>query len=67
VDFSAWWEMIPLGKLVALQSNNLDLPEHVNKSDTLDEFLKLVPLSRLLYKGELLVSGYKRFMIIGHK
>ncbi len=68
VDFPAWWEMIPIGKLVALQSNNLkEIPEHVNCSESLDDFIRMAAMSKILYKGEHLVSGYKRFMIIGYK
>lgn len=67
VDFPAWWEMIPLGKLVVIQSNNLEHPEHVNRSESLEAFMNSAPISKILYKGEHSVSGYKRFMIIGYK
>lgn len=68
VDFSAWWEMIPLGKLVAVQSNNLkEISAHVNCCESLDDFIRQAPVSKVLYKGEHSVSGYKRFMIIGYK
>jgi len=65
-NFNEWYDRIPYGKLVILQSNNYsELPEHVNSSNSLDEFVDSVPLIDTWYKGELELSKYTRYMVIG--
>lgn len=52
--------------LYVIQSNNLfDIPEHINSVHSLDEMKKKFPMSRLDYEGEIQLTGYKRFMLIG--
>jgi hypothetical protein len=68
VQFSGWWERIPHGKLVILQSNDFRIPaEHVNCKSSLAEFRESAPLSRELFAGELPLPDYRRFMLIGYK
>jgi hypothetical protein len=67
-NFDDWYESIPKGTLLVLQSNNyFDLPEHVNCSENLDLFNKSIHMPEVLYLGELSLSKYKRFMKIGYK
>jgi hypothetical protein len=67
-NFTNWFNLIPKGKLVALQSNNyFELPEHVNCVNDIDEFKQQAPLSNIIYEGELELEKYTRYMIIGYK
>jgi len=65
-EFDKWYNSIPKGKLVVLQTNNfLEIPDHVNCSNTLEEFSDSAPMSLILYEGELELNKYTRFMKIG--
>jgi hypothetical protein len=67
-SFSKWWKKIPPGKLVVLQSNDFRLPaEHINCSDSLDKFSASAPMKEILFRGELDLPDYKRFMLVGLK
>ena len=66
--FDEWYNKIPEGKLLVLQANNfVEVDEHVNTYNTLDEFSANVPMTRTLYKGELELTKYTRYMKIGYK
>ena len=66
--FSSWYNKIPAGKLMILQSNNyFEIDEHVNCSESLDAFAKQTPMSQVLYQGELELEKYTRYMRIGYK
>jgi len=65
--FTEWFNAIPKGKLVALQTNNyFDLPEHVNCVKNLAEFKEQAPLSDVIFGGRLELEKYTRFMLIGY-
>jgi hypothetical protein len=67
-NFVEWYNKIPQGKLVILQTNNyFDLPEHVNCSDSLSTFANSTPMTDVLYQGELALEKYSRYMRIGYK
>ena len=67
-NFKEWYDKIPVGKIVILQTNNyFDLPEHVNCSKSLDDFAEQTPMTEVLYAGELSLEKYSRFMRIGIK
>jgi hypothetical protein len=67
-NFDAWYNIIPEGKLVVLQSNNFeDIEEHVNCSNSLEEFSSKIPMSQILYEGKLELEPYTRYMKIGLK
>lgn len=67
-NFSDWYDKIPEGKLVVLQSNNfVDISEHVNVVKSISAFKKSAPMENLLYEGTLKLPKYKRFMLIGYK
>jgi hypothetical protein len=67
-DFVGWYSLIPDGKLVILQANDYhEVEEHVNTYNSADEFGASAPMSKLLYKGELKLEKYTRFMLIGYR
>ena len=67
-DFDDWYGKILPKQLVILQNNNyFEVPEHVNCFSTLKQFSKSVPMSTVLYEGELELEKYTRFMKIGYK
>ena len=67
-NFSKWYNIIPQGTLLCLQSNDyFGIAEHVNCSTSLDEFDKITPMSETLYIGKIDFTKYSRFMKIGYK
>jgi hypothetical protein len=67
-NFSKWYDLIPDGKLVILQSNNFfEVKEHVNCVSSIEEFAVKAPMQNILYSGELKLPKYKRYMLIGFK
>lgn len=66
--FSDWWDRIPQGKFVVLQSNNFfSAKGHVNCVDDINKFLQKTNFAKILYSGKLELEKYTRFMIIGMK
>lgn len=67
-NFEKWYNKIPKGTLVVVQSNNyFEIEEHVNCSKSIDKFGEQTPMDNLLYEGELYLEKYTRFMRIGYK
>ena len=67
-DFAEWYDKIPDGKLVVLQSNNFyEVEEHINCVGSVEEFAANAPMQNILYSGELDLPKYRRFMLIGYK
>ena len=67
-EFGNWYNNILDKQLIVLQGNNyFEIEEHVNCSNTLEEFSEKAPMSKVLYEGELDLRFYKRFMKIGYK
>ena len=67
-NFEEWYNKIPQGKLVVLQSNNFfEVEEHVNCVENSLQFEEMTPLSKVYYTGELPLDKYTRFMRIGIK
>ena len=53
--------------MVALQSNDyLEIDDHVNCINNLDEFKQQAPLSNIIYEGNLELEKYTRYMLIGY-
>ncbi len=66
--FQRWWDLIPEGKLVVLQSNDFfSHHEHVNCVHHEDELRDSVPMTTVHYCGVMPTSKYNRFMVIGTK
>lgn len=56
------------GSLVILQSNNfLEIEDHINCHDNVNNFEKTLKLEKVLYKGTLSLDKFDRYMIIGTK
>lgn len=67
-NFSEWYDKIPAGKLLVLQSNDyMDIEEHVNISPSLFDFSLQTPMNEVYFSGELDMTHYSRFMRIGIK
>lgn len=67
-NFSDWYQMIPKGKLIVLQSNDyFEVKEHVNCSQSLAEFSNSCVMQQTLFEGELFLPKYTRFMKIGYR
>lgn len=67
-NFDVWFNNIPAGTFVILQSNDyFKLPEHVNCCVDLEDFSKMTPMHKVYYQGELQLSKYTRYMRIGVK
>jgi len=63
-----WFNHVPDGKLVILQSNDsLEEDGHVNPITDLEEFELTYPLNEIYYKGQMTFEKYIRFMLIGVK
>ena len=66
--FDSWYNKMPAGKLMILQSNNyFEIDEHVNCSESLEAFAKQTPMNQVLYQGDLELEKYTRYMRIGYK
>jgi hypothetical protein len=67
-NFSEWFDSMPSGVLLVLQSNNyFSCDEHVNCVDSLEAFKRQAPLNELQFSGGLKLKKYTRFMLIGRK
>ena len=67
-NFEEWYNRIPDGKLVILQSNNFfQVEDHVNCSLDLADFRRSASMNTVLYEGKLQLEKYDRFMLIGYK
>jgi len=71
IDTHQWFDNIPVGCLVVLQSNDMNHEDHCNNHESLEKFLEDFPLTKILYSGskhfEYPNWGFNRFMIIGLK
>lgn len=66
-QYNQWLTNVPRHSLIVVQSNNYrDLQEHVNCSDTLQEFEQKSNL-KIIFSDTLALQKYNRFMIIGYK
>lgn len=66
-DYDIWLSGLRHDALVVLQSNNYNIPEHVRTALSLDHFVEQSDLTTVLFKGELQLPLYNRYMIIGRK
>jgi len=64
----SWFDNVPKGKIVILQSNDfIDGDGHVNCMTDLEEFKEVYPLTEMWYDGSMTFPKYKRFMLVGVK
>ncbi|MEP6655721.1 MAG: class I SAM-dependent methyltransferase [Betaproteobacteria bacterium] len=67
-EFDRWWQRIPDGQLLVLQSNDYyAVAEHVNCVPDLAAFRSQAPLREVMFAGERKLRRYVRFMLIGRK
>jgi hypothetical protein len=67
-NFKSWYDKIPAGKLLVLQTNNyFEIEDHINCSSSLEEFATNTPMTLVHYQGELQLPKYTRYMRIGIK
>jgi len=67
-NFRLWYNSLPSGVLLILQTNNyFEIEDHINCSKSLEDFAIITPMNEVLYEGELNLQCYKRFMRIGVK
>lgn len=65
-DLKEWLNVIPMGRTIILQSNNFsDGKGHINCVYSIDKFVKQSGLTKILFKGQLTMPMYTRYMIIG--
>lgn len=63
-----WYEKIPEGKLVVLQSNNfIEIKEHVNCVFSLDEMIDQYEMNKIFFSGEKKLEKYSRYTLVGIK
>ncbi len=65
-QYDLWLSNLPDSSIIVLQSNNYTIPEHIRSADSLEHFIEQSHI-KVLWSGELELSLYKRFMIIGKK
>jgi hypothetical protein len=64
-QYELWLSGAPHNSLLVLQSNNYNIDEHVRIAGSLEEFQNQCGLGKVVWRGELELPLYKRFMIIG--
>lgn len=65
---NTWFENIPDGNLIVLQSNNArQFKDHINCVENLEEMKNKYKMFHVLYSDSLNLVDYDRFMIIGVK
>jgi len=63
-----WFDTVADDQLIIMQTNNNpDFEGHTNTSCSIQEMENKYPLTKSLYKGELITPSYTRFMQIGYK
>jgi len=63
-----WYEKIPDGKLIVLQSNNfVEIKDHVNCIFSIDEMKETYEMNKIFFSGEKKMKKYSRYMLVGIK
>lgn len=65
-QYEKWLSNIPNNRLIVLQSNNYQIPEHIRTVVTLEEFVTQSKI-KVIKQAELKLPMYTRYMIIGTK
>jgi orotate phosphoribosyltransferase-like protein len=65
-QYDLWLSGLPQNSLIVLQSNNFQIDEHVNCSQSLNEFIDKSDIE-CFFSGELALSKYNRYLLIGKK
>lgn len=68
IDFNKWINLIPAGKIVVLQSSDMEWDTHIDNIYSIDEFIKRANLSEVYKTGmKTLTKEWHRWMLIGKK
>lgn len=63
-----WFESADPDQLIVMQTNNSpNFEGHINTCASIDEMKEKYPLSNALYRGEMKLPSYTRYMQIGYK
>ena len=63
-----WYNNLPQGMLVCLQTNDFfDQEQHINCVTGIEQAKEKYPMSEILYEGEIETWKYNRYMLIGEK
>ena len=65
-QYDSWLLNLPKESLLILQSNNYKIPEHIRIAENLKQFEEQSNIN-VLWSGELKLSLYTRYMIVGKK
>jgi hypothetical protein len=65
-QYDLWLSGIPQNSLLVLQSNNYHIDEHVRPAESLEEFIDQSSID-VIWKGQLELPLYTRWMLIGRK
>lgn len=66
-NFDIFINKIPKHTLCIFQSNNYNIPEHINISNNVEEFINQCKLSSIIYSKTIKLDKYDRYLIIGKK
>lgn len=66
-QYDKWLKNVPDRATIVLQSNNYIIDEHINCSDSLEDFIQKSKLSKIRYQGVLELPKYDRYLLIGDK
>lgn len=66
-QYDTWISNQPHQALIVLQSNNYIIDEHINCSNSLQDFMNKSKLSNIQYQGVLELAKYDRYLLIGEK
>jgi hypothetical protein len=64
---STWFDKIPDGTMVILQSTDMEDQDHINRVTSLEEFKSKYLLSKYLYENTMKLDNDSRFMVAGIK
>ena len=65
-QYDLWLSGLPHNSLICLQSNNYDIEEHIRTADSLEHFVQQSKI-KVLYRGQLELPLYTRYMVIGNQ
>jgi hypothetical protein len=65
-QYDRWLDQVSNNSIIVLQSNDYNIPEHIRCVSSIDDFVSQSKI-KTMYKGELALPTYTRYMIIGTK
>jgi len=62
-----WARNVSSDQIIVAQTNDYDIPEHINRCQSPDLLADKLGIRKILYKGRLNMELYTRSMVIGYK